>query len=100
MIQQMYSVYDEKAGAFLPPFFVPTHGIALRAFKDCVNSKDHQFGKHPADYTLFYFGDFEDADGEWINQCRKPLGTGVQFREIQLPTDITEPLNGKEKPVD
>lgn len=97
MIQQLYSVYDEKALAFLPPFFVPTHGIALRAFKDCVNSKDHQFGKHPADYTLFYLGDWDDTNCEFDLIARKSLGNGVEFKSLNLPENIEEPLNGKAK---
>lgn len=93
MIQQMYTVFDEKASAFLPPFCVPTHGIALRAFKDCVNSPDHQFGKHPADYTLFYCGDFDDNTGHFNLNDRKSLGNGVEFKNIDLPDNIEEPLN-------
>lgn len=50
---KMFAIFDEKAKAFLPPFVLPETGQAVRAFTDCVNSPDHQFGKHPADYTLF-----------------------------------------------
>lgn len=93
MIQKLYTVYDEKAEAFLPPFFVPQHGLALRAFKDCVNSKDHQFGKHPADYTLFYLGDWDDSDCEFDLGARKSLGNGVEFIDKTLPTDLGDPLD-------
>lgn len=92
-MQKLYSVYDEKAEAFIPPFFVPAHGLALRAFKDCVNSKDHHFGKHPQDYTLFYLGEWDDVTGEFLLVDRKPLGNGVEFKEKSLPTELGEPLN-------
>lgn len=98
MIQQLYTVYDEKADAFLPPFFVPTHGLALRAFKDCVNSKDHQFGKHPADYSLFYLGDWDDDTCEFTIVPRKALGNGVEFINRDLPADLKDPLNDDQTP--
>ena len=56
MKHNIFSVYDEKAQAFLPPFFLPEVGMATRIFGDCVNSDEHQFGKHPTDYTLFHLG--------------------------------------------
>lgn len=59
MIQQVYSVFDVKAGAFLTPFFLPSDGMAIRIFSDCVRDPNHQFGKHPEDYTLFRVGNFD-----------------------------------------
>lgn len=79
--QYMFTVYDEKAEAFLPPFFVPSKGLAIRAFTDCINSKDHYFGKHPADYTLFQIGVFHDTTGEIELIDKKSIGNGVEFRE-------------------
>lgn len=92
-MQKLYTVFDEKAEAFLPPFFVPAHGLALRAFKDCVNSNDHQFGKHPADYTLFYLGTWDDVTCNFKIETRKSLGNGVEFKEIELPDHLKDPLN-------
>jgi len=75
----LFTIYDEKAEVFLPPFFVPTLGIATRAFVDCINSDTHQFGKHPQDYTLFQLGSFEDHDAELEHLPKKSLGNGVEF---------------------
>lgn len=77
----LFTVYDEKAEVFLPPFFVPTIGLATRAFSDCVNSEDHQFGKHPSDYSLFQLGYFDDHTAEMVSQQRKCLGNGVEYIE-------------------
>ena len=63
MLLKMFSVFDAKADAFLPPFFLHNNGLALRTFGDACNMKDHQFGKHPEDYTLFELGAFEDGSG-------------------------------------
>lgn len=75
----LFTVYDEKAEVFLPPFFVPTIGIATRAFSDAVNSPEHQFGKHPQDYTLFRLGYFDDSNAEMVSDDKKTLGNGVEF---------------------
>ena len=86
MLLKMYSVFDSKADAFLPPFFLHNNGLALRTFGDACNMKDHQFGKHPEDYTLFELGVFEDDSGSFeIYKTPKSLGLGVEFvvREVE-----------------
>jgi len=75
----LFTVYDEKAEVFTAPFFVPTVGLATRAFADCINSEDHHFGKHPHDYTLFSMGSFDDHDASLTKQTKKSLGNGVEF---------------------
>ena len=78
-MDQLYTVYDEAAEAYLTPFFVPTLKLAIRAFTDCINSPDHQFGKHPHDYTLFYLGSYDPQTGEFDLGGRKTVGNGVSF---------------------
>lgn len=63
MQHHIFSVFDTKADAFLLPFFFATEGQAVRAIKDCVYDRDHMFGRHPADYSLFRLGTFEDSTG-------------------------------------
>ena len=65
MKQTCFSIYDEKAKAFLPPFFLPNEGMALRTFSDCCNSDTHQFGVHPEDYALYKIGTFDDEKGSF-----------------------------------
>lgn len=90
MLQKMFTIYDDKAKAFLTPFFLPESGMAIRAFRDCINSADHQFGKNPEDYTLFTVGEFSDEDASVEDHPPKSLGNGVQF--ITTETD-PEPDN-------
>jgi len=78
MIQKIFVIFDEKAKAYLPPFFLPQRGMAIRTFSDCINSADHQFGNHPHDYTLFSLGEFDDFDAE-IQLDRKLIGNGVEY---------------------
>lgn len=71
MIQQCYAVFDTKASAFLTPFFLPTDGMAIRVFSDCVRDSQHQFGKHPEDFSLFRVGQF-DADNGKLSALEGP----------------------------
>ena len=82
MKYHMFSVYDEKAKAYLPPFILPEIGMATRTFGDCINSEEHQFGKHPADYTLFKIADFDDETGEPTTN-KSSIGNGVEFIEAK-----------------
>lgn len=96
MLHKLFTVFDSKAEIFLPPFFVPTLGIAKRAFIDCINSPDHQFGKHPSDYTLFQLGNFNDADGMMEEPyTKKSIGNGVEFLDPEHEHSIGEFTNGQ-----
>ncbi len=102
MKHKIFCVYDSAADAYLPPFFMPESGQAIRVFGDCVNSADHQFGKHPSDYTLFFLGGFDDRSA-WIDLESAPvkLINGVEARKgAKLPgresQDVLD-FEGKEK---
>lgn len=97
MLHKLFTVYDEKAEVFLPPFFVPTLGIALRAFTDAINSDSHQFGKHPSDYTLFELGSFDDHDATLQEKAKKSLGNGVEFIDPEHEHSLGE-FNGQNDP--
>ncbi len=86
----IFTVYDEKAKAFLTPFFLPEKGMAVRVFTDCVNSDDHQFGKHPSDYTLFCLGEWIDHDGVIDAKQKVAIGNGVEFLEPDFADDQAE----------
>lgn len=86
MIHKIFTIYDEKAKAYLPPFFLPQEGMAVRTFKDCINSDTHQFGANPHDYTLFTLGHWDDNTAE-INILGRSqaLGNGVEFKNPPQP---------------
>jgi hypothetical protein len=83
----IFSIYDQKAKAYLPPFILPNEAMAVRTFSDCVNSKEHQFGAHPEDYTLFNIGDFDDSQGS-IKQKTPHLvvATGLELLDEEPAT--------------
>lgn len=95
MIYEVFSVHDEKADAFLPPFILPNIAMAKRAFGNCVNSQNHQFAENPADFTLFRLGQFNDESAEfYLERAKQSLGNGVEYRSPDHPKS-PELGNGK-----
>jgi len=80
MEHKIFAIYDQKAFAYLPPFTLPRVEMAERTFLDCVNSDNHAFGKHPADYTLVELGTYDDLKG-LISPYDAPklIGSGVEY---------------------
>jgi len=63
MTLNLYTVFDEKAAAYLQPFFAPTDGVAIRNFTAAIADTEHSFARHAEDYTLWLVGTFDQADG-------------------------------------
>lgn len=99
MIYDVFTVYDEKAEAFLPPFILPKIAQAKRVFADCVNSDSHQFGANPADYTLFRLGSWDDSNALYLlDRAKQSLGNGVEFRKLDHPISPELGSNGQTDP--
>lgn len=80
MNHMVFSIYDAKAEAFLPPLFFKTQGIAWRAFRDCVNDAGHAFNAHPEDYSLFRLGVWEDNSAAYIAEPQPvSIVTGLEL---------------------
>lgn len=79
MIEQVFTVYDSAAKAFLSPFQAPTIESAIRSFREVVNREGHQFNKFPEDYTLFHIGHFELDTGMLVPQAPHSLGVAITF---------------------
>lgn len=58
-----YSIFDNKALQYHPPFFAATDGAAMRSFQDLVNDHNSTVSRHPGDYSLFRVGTFDDNKG-------------------------------------
>lgn len=91
----IFTIYDEKAHAYLPPFVMHNDAMAIRVFGDCLNSNDHQFAKHPHDYSLYRVGEFDDSSGTVNPTNSQMLGNGVEFLD-QSPLQDYAP---NEKPI-
>lgn len=61
--QSIYAILDTKAQSHLQPWFVQNDDVAIRAFSDAVNDREHNIGKHPEDYHLVRIGSWDQATG-------------------------------------
>lgn len=66
MVVNVYSVFDEKAKSFAPPFCMHTDGQATRGFGDACEDPKSLMSKHPQDYSLYKLGSFDDFEGKMI----------------------------------
>ncbi len=90
---KIFTVYDTKALAYLPPFFLPNELMAKRVFGDMADDITHQFGKHPEDYSLYEMGEFDDGTAGFEISKKAPalLITGlmaVAERKLEKPEQL------------
>lgn len=60
---RVFSIFDVKVGAYMQPFFLRTVGEAERAFEGLLLDGNSMISRHPADFTLFEIGQFDEARG-------------------------------------
>ena len=65
MIMQIFSVYDNAVGAYLPPQLMQSSGAAIRSCTDALQEPNHQFARHAGDYALFHLGEWDDGDAKY-----------------------------------
>jgi len=65
MKMEVYSVRDDKAEAYLNPFYLNNQSLAIRAMTDCINDENHQFKRHIKDYSLYHLGTYSDSNGKF-----------------------------------
>lgn len=90
---KIFAVYDSKAGAFLPPVFLQSAGLALRGFCEGACTQGHHFNKYAADFTLFELGTWDEVSG--VFSCHAvpvSLGTALQVRSA-AQVDLEEMVN-------
>ncbi len=64
MKMSIFSVYDAQTEAYMRPWTAQTEGQATRIFTDELQRPESEISKHPADYSLFVIGHFNDSSGE------------------------------------
>jgi len=93
MTLKIFVVYDSKVEAYLKPFYVQSKGEAIRAFSELANDKTTNFGKYPADFTLFEIGSFDSETGD-IQQThvKHNWGTALEHRSPEQPAAFQQPV--------
>lgn len=96
---KIYAIYDSKTEAHATPFFMQAHGQAIRAFTDVVNDPSTNINRHPADFTLFCLGEWDDNSGKFSPlDAKVNLGCALDFLKTPEGTTFIKPqvLNGRD----
>lgn len=62
-MKKIYSVYDKKGCFYSNPFVVDNAIQAVRSFQQAIGDKNTQLAQYPEDFSLFYFGTFDEDKG-------------------------------------
>lgn len=93
MMQKIFTVFDSKAELYMQPFFMATTGQALRSFEDTCNDTSTVFSKHPADFTLFEIGTYDDLTGNiFMHDSKINLGNALEYVQKQIDALPKTPL--------
>lgn len=80
MKTKLFCVYDSKAECYGTPFFMPTRGMAERAFGNLVNDPQSSIHRNPEDFTLYEVGEFDDSTG--VVNATLPVNLGIALKFI------------------
>lgn len=95
MLSNMFTIHDNKAQVYMRPFFFSSDAEAVRSFGDLCNDAQSLCGKHPADFTLFAIGQFDDQSGNLETAAmHRNLGNGIDFQTDVYSVNLT----AREKP--
>lgn len=82
---KVFCVYDSAAEAYALPFFQKSTGEAVRGFSTAAKDPQSQLSKHPADFTLFEIGEYNELTGEIsMLQAHKNLGKALEYTQASL----------------
>lgn len=62
-MKKIYTIRDKKIGNFLQPSIVNHETELTRILGELVLKEDHNFGKFPDEYELYYIGTFDEDTG-------------------------------------
>lgn len=89
----MFSIFDDKAKAYLSPFFLPTMAMGQRVFRDAVNDPQTNFYKNPGDYTLFCLGAWNQTTCAFeLESANINVANGLELKEVE-PLDYRKKLD-------
>lgn len=94
MILQMFAIFDSATEAYASPFFQQARGQAIRTFEDLANDPNTMICKHPADYTLFHTGTYDDQKGIVTSERHANLGKAIEFIQKGSPPNATPISDG------
>lgn len=58
-----YTLFDNKALIYHPPFYAQNNNVAKRIVTDTANDLNTSVGRHPTDFVLYCCGEWDDQRG-------------------------------------
>lgn len=99
MLLYAYSIFDKKALTYSPPFYGVAHGQAVRSVMDACADPNSNLGRHPADFTLYCVGQFNDATGDLLAfKEREPVSEVVALLPRKQPDMFFDAPSGEVLP--
>lgn len=92
---RIFSVIDQKAEAYLQPFFAPNAAVAIRVCTAACEDEGHTFRRHSEDFVLFEVGGFDEQTGEL--QPESPPRVICRILDLipKTPPQLTIPQGGE-----
>lgn len=88
MIHKVYTVYDSKAEAYLPPFYQQTKGTAIRVFTETANDPQSAVSRYAEDFTLFELGSYDDNQATFnLHKTPISIGKAIEFKNHGVDED-------------
>lgn len=82
MKHKIFSVFDSKTEAFLPPFSLKTVGEAERVITSMVSDPNNNFCKYAEDFTLYELGTWNDENCKYeLLDTPFSVGLLVQYKK-------------------
>lgn len=86
---KIFTIRDDAAGYFLPPFCAPTEAVAQRMF---IGSMGDSF-PHRHQFNLFLVGEFDDDNGRLVPVDPKHVLAGTS---VSMDLDPRAPILEKQ----
>lgn len=81
---EIFTVFDQKANAYLQPFFSPTIETGGRIFDQAINNEG-MFNQYAEDYSLFHLGTFDQDECKFtINEPPAHLVNAITLRRTTI----------------
>lgn len=99
----LFSIYDSKAQSFAAPFPAANKGAAIRTVVDAIKDGDSLLARHPADFSLFWVGEFDQDEGliGAVSPAPQNMGVLTQFLPVtpagedRNPPELLKLMGGK-----
>lgn len=83
MIKKVFTVYDAKVEVYLDPIMVRGKGEAVRIMINTMKQPGNVFADHPADFTLFEIGEWDDHSGRYTeHEAHVPVNSLLEIKAM------------------